>query len=199
MNPDSTWPSEAEDRRLAAELVSNRASAGGEVAAAFLAPLAAYLRRRFRHIDPDLCEEAAGEAIVNAINRPEQYDPEQLTLGAFLRMAAFRDLLNRLPKRAGRTREISLESVAEPADRRNDIPDDGGPTWADPALLAAIDTFDPAGRTVLDMMRDGVRDTSAFVPVLGLSGIPTGEQAAAVKRYKDRLKKRLERAVRGNT
>ena len=49
------------------------------------------------------------------------------------------------------------------------------------------------------MMRDGVRDTSAFVPVLGLSGIPTGEQAAAVKRYKDRLKKRLERAVRGNT
>src|SRR5262249_10685042 len=151
-------------------------SAGGEVARAFLVPLAAYLRRKFPHIDPDLCDEAAGEAIFNTITRPEQYDPKRLSLRAFLKMAAFRDLQNLLPKETTRPREISLESVAEPADHRNSMAEsDDAPSWDHHDLITEIASFNPTDRIVLTMMRDGERATAAFAPILGLSHLPRGE------------------------
>jgi hypothetical protein len=44
-------------------------------------------------------------------------------------------------------------------------------------------------------MFEGIRETSEFVGRLGLAHLTAGEQVAAVKRIKDRVKKRLARAV----
>jgi DNA-directed RNA polymerase specialized sigma24 family protein len=192
------WPTETEDRRLAADLLAGRASAPGEIAIAFLTLLAADLRRRFRRADPDLCDSAAGDAILSLVSGRSRYDPALLTLRAFLRMAATRDLLNLLAAE-NRRRGIPLESVAEPADDGNKVAGDAdAPSWGEPRLAAEVAALDPPERLALDLMRGGVRDTAAFAEPLGLSHLPPGEQAAAVKRLKDRVKKRLSRAVGGD-
>jgi hypothetical protein len=196
MSTHPAWPGEVESRRLAADLLGGLATAPGEIAAAFLGPLAAYLRRKFPNADPDLCEEAAGEAIVATVTRRNRFDPARLGLTSFLRMAARRDLQNRLAREA-RFRGIPLGSVAEPEQRGNGFAEEDTPGWDDPRLAAEIAAFDPTESLVLDLIRGGARETAEFVPPLGLSHLPPEEQAAAVKRYKDRVKKRLARAVGG--
>jgi hypothetical protein len=49
-------------------------------------------------------------------------------------------------------------------------------------------------RRVLRLMVDGERRTAVFAAVLGLDGQPAEAQRREVKRAKDRIKKRLERA-----
>jgi hypothetical protein len=51
---------------------------------------------------------------------------------------------------------------------------------------------------VLALLADGERSTAAFARVLGLTDSPEDEQRREVKRVKDRIKRRLQRA-RGAT
>ena len=71
-------------------------------------------------------------------------------------------------------------------------------SWDDPRLVAEMAAFDPAEQLVLEMMRDGVHNTASFAKPLNLSHLPKTEQAAAVKRFKEKLFKRLSRAVGGD-
>jgi hypothetical protein len=101
-------------------------------------------------------------------------------------------------KESRHRKHISLESVEEPADRGNTRAEDDTPTFDDPRLVAEIASFDDEECRALDLMREGERATTAFAGPLGLSDLPPGEQAARVKRVKDRVKKRLTRAVGGS-
>ena len=64
--------------------------------------------------------------------------------------------------------------------------------------MAEIASFAEEERLALDLMREGARDTATFAVPLGLSHLSPSEQAARVKRVKDRVKKRLTRAVGGS-
>jgi hypothetical protein len=199
MQPTHSWPTEEEVLHLTAALLSKQATAPGVIAAALLSPLAAYLGGRFQYADPDLCYEAAGTAILATVRGESHYDPTQLALDAFLRMAATRDLQNLLEKETRRKRFlIPLESVEEQPDRGNPIQRTDEPTWDDPRLVAELAAFGPPEQLALDLMRGGVRDTADFAGPLGLSHLSEEEQAAEVKRLKDKVKKRLSRAVGGD-
>jgi len=58
---------------------------------------------------------------------------------------------------------------------------------------------DTAGKPqrVLDLQRCGERRTAVFAEGLGIADRPVSEQEAEVKRVKDRILKRLQRAARG--
>jgi DNA-directed RNA polymerase specialized sigma24 family protein len=197
MSTHNTWPSEDESRRLVARLLAGDPTAAQEIAFAFFGPLTDFLRCKFPKADPHAWETAAGDAILSVVSRPGVYNPARGPLGAFLRMAAKRDLYNLLKKSARHRGRISLGSVAEPADRWNTFPDDDPElTWDDPRLVSEVATFEPSELVVFRLMRDGERDTAVFARALGLSGKPA-ELAAEVKRLKDRIKKRLTRAVGG--
>jgi hypothetical protein len=89
----------AEDAlRLHRRLLERDPVAPAELAVAFLKPLIAWLQRTNPRIDPMMCQEAAGEAIVRFLINPTHYDPRRLGVEAFLRMAAQRDLQNLLRK-----------------------------------------------------------------------------------------------------
>lgn len=64
-----------------------------------------------------------------------------------------------------------------------------------PPLAAAVAELSDADRAVLALMREGERATAKFAAALGLAG-PPAEQAAEVKRVKDRIIARLKRAGR---
>jgi hypothetical protein len=51
---------------------------------------------------------------------------------------------------------------------------------------------------VLTLMQQGVRETEKFAQALGILHLPPESQRRAVKRAKDRLKKRLKRAPSGH-
>ncbi len=53
-------------------------------------------------------------------------------------------------------------------------------------------------RKLVELMMDGVRETSAFAAVLGIVHLSDKDQRKAVKQHKDRLKKAIQRAVRNH-
>ncbi|AWM35606.1 hypothetical protein GobsT_67180 [Gemmata obscuriglobus] len=192
------WPSEDEGRRLHATLPGTDPAATSTFADAFYDPLCAYLTRTYRHVPEDLLVSVAGDLILKLIQHPEQYDPKQLPVCAYLRMAARRKLTTACERETRRRRrEVSLDFVADPPAAGNRFPGTGdGPNWAHPALAAELATLSPAEQTTFGLLRDGVRDTGAFARALGLN-TDRPDVAIVVKRIKDTLKARLRRAVGG--
>ncbi len=192
------WPTEDESRGLADLLRGGDATAPRELVAAFLEPLTTFLHRKFPAADTHLCLTAAEDAVMKVAAGTDRYDPARGELGAFLRLVAAGDLRNLVAGERRRSRGIPLESVAEPAAAGNNVTDDSSSTsWDDPRLAAEIAAFDPGEKLTLDLMRRGVRGTAAFAQAVGLTAATPDALAAAVKRIKDRLKKRLARAVGG--
>lgn len=194
MSTHLDWPTPEEERPLLTQLDSGTPTGREELAVRFLPLLARFLAERFPRVAADLRDDAADRALIDFLSAPQRFDPARSGLGAYLRMAADGDLRNLLEAERRARRGIPLDSVAEPIDHRN-MMRDAELTWDDPRLAAALTTLDAAERTAFELMFEGVRETSAFAARLGLAHLAAGEQVAAVKRIKDRVKKRLARAV----
>jgi RNA polymerase sigma-70 factor (ECF subfamily) len=178
--------------------------APADFAAAFLKPLIAWLQSTNSGVDPMACAEAADEAIICFLNNVSGYDPQRLGVEAFLRMAAQRDLQNLLRKERrhhhhrhdwnvvehaseygkylGMDDDPSLRLQIEEARQRQAPPDE---VWQ---------KLTEAERRCWEQMQQGERSHSVFAIILGVTHLPEDEQRREVKRVKDRLKKRQERA-----
>lgn len=170
-------------------------SASGDFAAAWMPDLIAFLTRRRLTADEALVQEAAGTAIIDFLKAPERFDPSKRSLEGYLRMAAEGDLRNAIQREARRRRrEVQFPVELDPAagngceepPRLDDFPE----------LVAVRDALPEPERTVFEMIEAGVRATGPYAVVLGLDGLPPDEQAAAVKRAKERILKRFQRAAR---
>ncbi len=174
-----------------------------ETCRAYLPGLLTYLQRRFSRVDPHLCEEAAATTLIDYVKAPERFDPSRGELGRYLQMSARRDLFNLLRRerrqRPGHVLRFSVEIVEEhgnpfqedePLDR---LVRDEEAAQRD-ALLRSIEAeCDEPERRVLRLMLEGEADTAAFAAALGIGHHSAEEQARAVKRVKDRIKKRIGR------
>jgi RNA polymerase sigma-70 factor (ECF subfamily) len=194
VNPFNNWPNPEEESLLLTHLSSGVPAAKEEIAARYLPLLTHYLRCAFPREAEDVRDTAADTALLNFLDVPERFDPARGGLGKYLRVSARCDLLNLLEHEARARWGIPLDSVAELADGRNVSPD-GELTWDHPRLAAECASFNTEERITFELMREGVRDTPAFAVGLGLTHLAAAEQAVAVKRFKDRVKKRLARAV----
>ncbi|HEX5502911.1 MAG TPA: sigma factor [Thermomicrobiales bacterium] len=197
-------PSAEEGRALHARLLAGDPVAPADLAAAYLDHLARWLLARNPLVrDPHFHDEAAEDALLNLIKHPGSYDPARLGLTAYLHMSARGDLLNLLSKeRRHRARRADLAAVELSPVVGKELWD----TANDPARIVErqADAAAPPGPTlpdltaeeeaVLALMRDRERHNDAYARVLGLADRPIAEQRREVKRVKDRLNKRLERA-----
>jgi DNA-directed RNA polymerase specialized sigma24 family protein len=194
--PDA-WPASEVAEDLYRRLADGDPVASSDLAVAVLDPLTAHLQTRHPRADPHACATAAGQAILDLIRQPAIFDPTRGGLLAFLRMSAERDLLNLFEAERRHHRNREYHDSVEPADgdgnQRTEAADDL-PSLDDPALAAEIASLSPDERTVFDLIRDGEKATAVFATALGLD-VPADEQARAVKRIKDRVVKRLQRAV----
>jgi RNA polymerase sigma factor (sigma-70 family) len=193
MNPLTDWPDDDEEKRLLADFATDARTAGEAVAERYWPLLVAFLRRTFSRVDDHLREEAAGTTLLDLVKCPERYKPELASLRSYLQRSARCDLLNLL-RRENRARTVPLDSVAQPAEHRNDPRDATDNPLDDPRLAAEIEAFNADERATFELMCDEVRDTDEYAKRLGLSHLPTDERRAAVKRVKDRVQKRLVRA-----
>lgn len=193
MAPHSDWPDADEEKRLLAAIRAGSPAAKNEAAARYLPLLVAYLRGRYPRATDDHVYGAADEALMNFLVRPARYDANRGSLGTYLRLSAAGDLKNAFARDA-KHRGAALDSVAEPTDHRKDTrsPDD---PLADPRIAAELAALSAPERAVLELMIEGVRDTEAYAAVLGIAHRSADERRAEVKRVKDRLQKRLGRAL----
>lgn len=205
MSGSSDFPPAEDGLRLHRRMLDHEAMASRDVCRHYLSPLSAYLDRKFPRADPHLRQTAAHEALLGYVKRPGRYNPARgLDLGAYLRMAAKRDLQSLLTREARRAaRRVAWEDVEDAALAGN-ISQDGpllrlvrGEEAAEREEFlcrsrAALGAQDQA---VLDLIRAGERDTAAFARALGLEGRPFAEQQRQVKRAKDRVMKRLQRGA----
>ena len=161
------------------------------------------LRTRYPNLaDPAFVDEATHTAFINYFRNPDTYDPTKSSLTTFLHMAARSDLLNLLKqeKRRSEKQPISLDLVELSTTRAEYLLDNtANPDQLDfeqPAISVEIRRVlsDPLDQRIFALMVDGERRTAVYAAVLSIASLPLTEQEVIVKRHKDRIKKRLQRA-----
>jgi RNA polymerase sigma-70 factor (ECF subfamily) len=157
-----------------------------------LEPLKVRLRFRWPNMSQDELESWAIDSLIAYLENPARYDPKQSALQTYLVMDADGDIKNAYSS-AQATRERFVGDVEDEASRRNETTDDEKFNLDDRALYARLrEAFpDERDRKVIELMLQNVRETAAYADVLAVAHLSSAQQAAEVKRVKDRIKKRL--------
>jgi RNA polymerase sigma-70 factor (ECF subfamily) len=187
--PDEEWCQQVHERLLAGE-----PTASAELCKVLLAPLTGWLIKKGRTQDREAVHDAATDALVAYLRRPERWKEQKATLVSYLCMAADRDLLNLLEKRRRVSeRELHVEDVELIEDGRNDeqTPHSIVPDRVLDALVKEVGS--PTDMALIGLLIKGERSTDVFARELGIEHLSQMDKAREVKRHKDRLKKVLQR------
>jgi hypothetical protein len=151
------------------------------------------LQLRFRRASRDLVVNAVEDALLDYMSDPGRFDmTRDVPLGAFILRAASRNLINSLAsERRRHDREGRYASDAAAMMARYEPSD--GPDLSKITLSPDDVSSDGAERQAFELWRGGERRTEAFARVLGLADRSPVVQAREVKRFKDRLIKRIRR------
>jgi DNA-directed RNA polymerase specialized sigma24 family protein len=198
--PPRTW----QDRQHHL-VVQAHVTAFAELCEAALPHLAYFLRGQFPQFEHDLHDIVAADVLLAYQQRPRQYDPEQLSLFAYLRMAARRDFLNAIDAKT--RQEQRLFAIDDPAIQLQ-LQGDKSPeeallsdAWLQEftdlsreELLADFNqTLPETDRQIFALMLSGVRATEPYAALMGLKHLNVQTQRHEVKQAKDRLMHRLKR------
>ena len=195
-------------RTLHARLVAGDPVAPAELAERYLDILVVRVAGAYPGLDDDLYGDAAETALVSLIKNPVSYDPQRSSLENYLALSARRDLLNLVRSRQRQQGAASGFSVVELSVESTETIADDDPGVDPAAVLERADDDRPPGwlqeitavwtyqeREFLDLMQENERRTSRYAEVLCIADLAPAEQRAEVKRMKDRLTRRIQRAV----
>jgi DNA-directed RNA polymerase specialized sigma24 family protein len=181
-------------------------TASNDLADAFLEPLIAWLTKTNPRCPPEVCEDAAADALLALLRNPQSFAPGRKSLEGYLRMSAQGDLRSLLARERNRAlKQVPWEVVEH-------LPDGGkylGRT-DDPSLPLQVEeqargaAEEEAAREregwsaqeweARKLMHAKEWRTAVFAQQCGLAHLPFREQQREVKRLKDRVKKREQRA-----
>lgn len=191
------------DEELHRRLLVGDPTATALIAERYLVAVVRQLHSRYTNLnDPAFIEDAVHTAFINYFSNPAIYDPTKSSLRTFLYMAANGDLLNllkqeerRQDRQPVRLDHVELRSTdAEYLMDNTNNPDQQDIEQSDIGARIREALPDPTDQQLLALMMDGERKTQVYAQVLGVASLPIKEQEAQVKRHKDRIKKRLQRA-----
>jgi DNA-directed RNA polymerase specialized sigma24 family protein len=186
-------------------ILHNDATAFAELCESALPALAKFLQGRFSEQEGQLCESIAIDCLLKYYQTPKIYNPKQISLFAYLRMAARYDLMSAIDKEQRlHQRLTSLDELVDgphtPEDKGRDSQvalDDllqRHTDWSFAEIIQALEAqLNRAEKRCLWLMLEGVRDNARYVAALDLSQMDEASQRAEVKRAKDRLVKKLQR------
>lgn len=182
---------------LHADLCAGEPTASSRVFTVLLEPLIDWLGFRWRNErDAERVRDFAIDSILSYLDNPLRYDPSQASLLTYLRMDAHGDLLNDHERRQRRGKKEAEATVELAPEGRNSSTDEY-PSEREPAemkLSIVRDALpDERDRHAVLLMMEQERSTEAFARVWDLTELGAEDQAAEVKRNKDRIKARLRR------
>lgn len=168
-----------------------------EMAELFLPLLIERLKRSFAGLrDPHVVESAAIDSMLAYFKEPQRFQPQKGSLLHYLYMDARFNIIDALRPRA--TVELPMSQLEYILEGISDVDDAelGLVERESPLLRQALALVqNPVDQEIVTLMIEGVRDTAIYASVLGVDHRPKTEQAALVKRNKDRLKKLLQRGI----
>jgi RNA polymerase sigma-70 factor (ECF subfamily) len=189
-----------------ARLLAGDPIASAELFENYQGKLVLALTKLFWQRDDSLVIDAATDAIFEYLQNPNAYDPVKSSLFSYLVLAAKRDLINAVKKKATREKQEIIANVVEDGEsnRNNvlksvdrDAPDEVrqvhilyGRELGSKLMEEMSNSVD---RELLGLMIENVRETEEYASVLGITHLPAAEQRKKVKLHKDRIGKQLER------
>jgi len=198
--PSGVWQQQRHKRILKEDV-----TAFAELSEYALPHLTSFLQQQFPNQEAHQIEIIAIDTLMIYLAMPEKYNPHKLSLFAYLRMAARGDMLNAIDKETRheqRHQPIDDPTLQEQLPSLDLLTQTGElDEWLQTQtkltrteLFQKLDEdLDKTDKEMLLLMFDGVRDTSRYADVMGITHLPQAEQQAQVKRAKDRLQKRLQR------
>jgi len=157
-------------------------------------------------ISEDIRIEAAEDAILALIRKPDSYSPERHALEVYLRMSARGDLRNLLNKERRHFKgRVPWENVELSADAGKYLGRNDDPSLPlrlaeekENSLSAIPDSvrrkLSEKDLRALELLLQKERRNGVYAELYGLLHLPAEEQERTVKRHKDRLKNVLKRA-----
>jgi RNA polymerase sigma-70 factor, ECF subfamily len=186
-------------------ILHNDATAFAELCETALPGLVKFLQSHFTEQDSHLCESTAIDCLLKYYQTPKTYDPKQISLFAYLRMAARYDLLSAIDKEQRLHQRLTgLDELAD----ETQTPEDGDQAsqvelddllqrhtdWSFAEIIQALQNhLDRAEKRCLWLMLEGIRDNARYIEALDLAQTDEARQRVEVKRAKDRLVKKLQR------
>ncbi len=194
MGPSNTIDEQALHKRL----LEGDPTAPPDVFAAFYEHLACWLRSKYPSlapgIDEDVYWQAAFRAIHDYVTAPHKYDPSRRGLKGYLHMAADGDLKNLLQREQyRRSRSVPIENIADPPLYRNESMEEGDEDVRQRLLADLSKGLPPEEIEALPLVLNGERSTDELARVLKVDHLPREERERAVKRFKDKVKRRAQR------
>jgi RNA polymerase sigma-70 factor (ECF subfamily) len=186
-------------------ILHNDATAFAELCEIALPGLVQFLQSRFSGQESHLCESTAIDCLLSYYQAPKAYDPRQISLFAYLRMAARYDLLSAIDKEQRLNQRLtSLEELDGLHQKEDELDGDSQlalddllqrhTDWSFAEITKALEAhLDRAEKRCLWLMLEGVRENARYVETLGLQSLDEDSQRLEVKRVKDRLVKKLQR------
>jgi hypothetical protein len=198
--PTRTWQAQQHHRILSRDPI-----AFAQLCERAFEHLVLFLKSQFPGAEDHLPEMVVIDCLMNYYAKPVQFNPEKLSLFAYLRMASRGDMLNALDK--NQRREKRLFNINSPEIRDQLLKQDGlreeselddwlkeHTTLTRREILQALaKKLDKADMQVLLLSLDGVRESARYAEVMGITHLPLAEQRQTVKRTKDRIYKTLRR------
>lgn len=182
---------------LHAEVCAGDPTASSRIFTALLEPLIDWLGFRWRNErDAERVRDFAIDSILSYLEDPQRYDPSKASLLTYLRMDAHGDLLNDHERRQRRGEKEAEATVELAPGGRNSSTDEYPSERELPEMKLSIvrDALpDERDRHAVLLMMEQERSTEAFAKVWELTELGAEDQAAEVKRNKDRIKARLRR------
>jgi len=195
--------------RLHQKMLAGDVTVFGEIAEFMFPIITDRLSRKFPNLDdPHLIDTAIVDALLNYEKNPYQYDPSKKRLDNYLYMSANGDLINLLERNKKDHVLVALpenvELDEEDSEYKVEVPEVSSETNVEADVFARLSPTwrnlrqlfpDEVDQAMLQLILDNIRETSYYADVLGITELPPAEQAAIVKRHKDRIKKKLLRNI----
>jgi len=197
------------EQQTHARLLNHDVTASEELACRYLEAVRRHVEARGRAhgvFDEHLINDAATDAVLDYIRRPDKFDPGKSGLLGYLKRAAERDLINAVTKDRRKRRgeelsddvELAIVSRKKPSELERIRRD------AEAEIIAGLEPKQDVenvfqgienlrDRQLLKLMLKGERETAVFAAVLGIQDVPVPQQRKVVKQHKDRLKQQLKR------
>jgi RNA polymerase sigma factor (sigma-70 family) len=195
--PNRAWQDEKYQH-----LLRNNPTAFAELCEGVLPHLVAFLQNHFPQQEMHNIEMVAIDVLLKLRAEPKKYNPKKLSLVGYLRMSARSDMLNLLDKNRRRDQRLTdienmtLESEENPLEAHFAL-DEWLAQYTDMSrqeVLSALEAeIDPADKSILLLMLDGVRETERYAQVMDIADQDENLQKQEVKKAKDRLIKQLQR------
>lgn len=186
---------------LQARLVGGDREAAEQFTAALLPYLIRRVRRRFPRAPGDLRADAVEDALLDHLRRPARFDCSRgVPLEGYLFHTARRNLANSLDgERRRKAREAKYATEMSSVVSAEEAPE----REATKSLLASTAAASSIEERAARLWLSGERSTSALAEALQIMGLPAAQQHSEVKRFKDRVVKRvlrrlLHKSQRGN-